>query len=1343
MRVKSKLETIKDLEQVQENTEIMQNGRALDGNMDDTSVQPDSLRELAETALAKQEEISYDFAENVSDVLYSIDTNGVIAYISPSISKIGGYDPSELVGRHFRDYVFRGDIARIIGRFKEVLTGKLRASEYRLIKKSGELCWVHMYSKPIVKDGRIMGVHGAFTDITDYKVAEEAFRESEERFRTLFEDAMDGMLLAEVDTKRLNLANKRMCQMLGYSEAEFLNLTMEEIHPKEQLPFVKDQFEKQARGKKSIAIDIPMKRKDGSVFYADVNSSPIRLSGRSYLMGIFRDTTERKAAEEALRSEQAKAQEYLDLAAVIFLALDKHGNITLLNRRACEILGQAERDLLGKNWFDNCLPKKICDDVRHVFYQLMNGDTEPVEYFENPIVTRDGKERLIAWRNTVIRDCSGNISGILSSGEDITERRQAEKALANSEQFLANIFESIQDGLSILDSDLCIQKVNNTANQWNKERIPLEGKKCYEAYHNRKKPCDPCPTRRSFQSGEAEHEIVSGPPGSSKEWVELRSHPIRDVESNEIVGAVEIVHDITGQKQTEEAIHDSEERFRTMAELLPETIFETDEAGKIVFANRVALERFGYAHEDLENVDYLEIIAPEERARAGENAAKIIKGEQLGIGQYTALRKDGSTFPITIHSSPIIKDGKPVGLRGVIVDVTECKQAEKLQNAVYRISQAVNETRSLDDLYRAVHRIIQDVMQAKYFYISLYDRNRNELDFPYFIDANDDSPGTRPFANGMTEYVIRQSEPLLCDAEIREQLRRKGQAEFIGDIPAVWLGIPLKIEQETIGVMAVQHYTDPEAYGEKELQMLEYVSAQVAKAIERKMSEEALRESESKYRSIVDNSLEGVYLFQDYIIKFSNPKFAQMFGFKKPEAALGRHIKDLVSPQSWELVEQEVKARESGLKQVAHYNFTARRVDGSEFEVEVLGSRIMYRGKPAIQGCMRDISDQRQLEEQLRHAQKMEAVGRLAGGVAHDFNNLLMAISGHTDMALMSVNGREQLHGDLIEIQNATKRAADVTTQLLAFSRKQTLMPKILDLNIVIMRMDKMLRRIISEDIEFSTVPGRDLWNVKVDPGQLEQVVANLVVNACDAMPRGGKLTIETKNVRVNADYAQKYQGIEAGDYVMMKVSDTGIGMAETVRSRIFEPFFTTKEPGKGTGLGLSTVYGIINQSGGHITVESKDGKGSTFRVFLPREFGEADAIIPTSKASDMPKGNETVLVVEDEDAVRTLTVRALAKLGYDVIHSSNGRDAYEMCQKIEKPVDLVITDLIMPGMNGIEFVRRVRKIYPTVKIMFMSGYSADTAFQDGTVDPNIPYLRKPFRLFELAQHVREVLNGK
>jgi len=824
-------------------------------------------------------------------------------------------------------------------------------------------------------------------------------------------------------------------------------------------------------------------------------------------------------------------------------------------------------------------------------------------------------------------------------------------------------------------------------------------------------------------------------------WVRISGKPV--VSDGELVGVRGVITNVTERRQAQEALQECENRYRSL------------------FANM--LEGFAYCRMIFDDKRcpsdfvYLDVNHAFERLTGLKNVidkpvTEIIPGirvshpelfETYGRVALTGVPEKLEFYfkPLNMWLSISVYSPQEGSFVAVFDDITERKQAAQLQNAVYRISQAVDDTRSLDDLYRAVHEIIQSVMPADNFYISLCDRKKSELAFPYFADERDTVSETRPFGTGMTEYVIRIGQPLLCTESIRRELIEKGEAEFVGEKPAVWLGIPLKIEQETIGVMAVQHYTEPTAYGTKELKMLEYVSAQVAKAIEKKRSEEALRESERKYRSIIENSLEGMYVIQNYVVRFCNRKFAEMFGYESPQAVIGRHIRDMTSPDTWDMVNREVQARESGGKSVSHYDFVARRKDGTEFEVEVLGSLISYQGKPAIQGCMRDISEQRQLEEQLRHAQKMEAVGRLAGGVAHDFNNLLMAIMGHADVAQMSLDANDPLSNDLTEIQNAAKRAADLTGQLLAFSRKQRLQPKILDLNIIIIKMEKMLRRIIGENIEFATVTGCDLWNVKVDPGQFEQVLANLMVNANDAMPKGGKLTIETKNVRVNGDYAQVQPGMTEGDYVMMKVVDTGIGMPEIVKARIFEPFFTTKEPGRGTGLGLSMVFGIVSQSGGYITVDSKVGAGSTFRIFLPRVVGETEAFTEIARPSEMPTGSENILIVEDEAAVRALTVRTLKKLGYRVFDAQDGGEAFVMCQKLDPPVDLIITDLIMPGVSGAEAVSRIRKLLPNVKVLYMSGYSPDTALKDGGLDPSIPFLRKPFHLFELAQKVREVLD--
>jgi two-component system, cell cycle sensor histidine kinase and response regulator CckA len=380
-----------------------------------------------------------------------------------------------------------------------------------------------------------------------------------------------------------------------------------------------------------------------------------------------------------------------------------------------------------------------------------------------------------------------------------------------------------------------------------------------------------------------------------------------------------------------------------------------------------------------------------------------------------------------------------------------------------------------------------------------------------------------------------------------------------------------------------------------------------------------------------------------------------------------------------------------------------------------------------------------QSEAQLRQAQKMEAIGQLAGGVAHDFNNLLTAIMGYGQIMRSRIIDAKA-ERDLDEILKAADRAAALTRQLLAFSRQQVLDPKVLDLNRLITDMDKMLQRLIGEDIDLATMPGGDLGRVKADPGQIEQVVMNLVVNARDAMPRGGKLTIETANVDLNEDYIGARQDLRSGPHVMVAVSDTGCGMTPEVRSRIFEPFFTTKEIGRGTGLGLSTVHGIVKQSGGHVEVYSEVGLGTTFKIYLPRVDEQAGTLPQQSADHDRYQGHETVLVVEDDEMIRRVIGESLRLQGYTVLEAADGSEAITLCEQERQPIDILVTDVVMPLMSGPELAQRLHSIRPDLPILFISGYTDRALLHQGQRHSGTAFLQKPFTPETLARKIREIL---
>ena len=507
-------------------------------------------------------------------------------------------------------------------------------------------------------------------------------------------------------------------------------------------------------------------------------------------------------------------------------------------------------------------------------------------------------------------------------------------------------------------------------------------------------------------------------------------------------------------------------------------------------------------------------------------------------------------------------------------------------------------------------------------------------------------------------------------------------------------------------------------------------------------AQEGLRRSEMNFRSLVTNAPYGICRCDSSgQLLDVNPALLSMMGYSSAQDLVGKHLGGLYSDsQHWfELADYLHSATPfNGL--IAEW----KRKDGIAMLVRVSGRAVSDGDKKtAFELFAEDVTERRALEQQLRQSQKMEAVGRLAGGIAHDFNNLLMVISGYSEFLLDRLGPDPALRGPAQEIAGASQRASSLTRQLLAFSRKQMLAPKILDLNGVVTENLKMLTRVIGEDIDLVMVPAPSLGAVRADAGQIDQVIMNLAVNARDAMPSGGKLTIETSNISLDEEYARFHAPLRAGDYVMLTISDTGLGMDSETQSHIFEPFFTTKGP-KGTGLGLSTVYGIIKQSGGYIWVFSETGKGTTFKIYLPRvaERVEPAQVLAIDEAAISEPGTETILLAEDETNLRYLARQFLEKQGYRVIEAADGAVAMQIAVAHEGVIHLLLTDVIMPGMNGRELAQRISEIRPQTKVLYMSGYTENVIGHNGTLDAGVRLLQKPFTLRELKSKVREVLDS-
>ncbi|MBI4465481.1 MAG: PAS domain S-box protein [Acidobacteria bacterium] len=511
---------------------------------------------------------------------------------------------------------------------------------------------------------------------------------------------------------------------------------------------------------------------------------------------------------------------------------------------------------------------------------------------------------------------------------------------------------------------------------------------------------------------------------------------------------------------------------------------------------------------------------------------------------------------------------------------------------------------------------------------------------------------------------------------------------------------------------------------------------------QRKKAEEALRASEERYRDLFENAKDMIST-RDMNGNFTsvNREYERVTGYTREEL-LGMNITQLVAPEYRPLLDKFMRDVNAGVSRTFLESEIVTK-DGRRVPVEV-NARVIYKeGKPVeVQSIVRDLSEQKELQAQLWQAQKMEAVGRLAGGVAHDFNNLLNVIGGYSEMLLDEAGKGSTLRHYAEEIRKAADQAASVTRQLLAFSRKQVLQPKVLDLNDLVTNLSKMLRRLIGEDVQVSTALKAGLGLVKADPSQLEQAIMNLVVNARDAMPQGGRLTIETANVELDEAYARLHTPCQPGPYVLLAVSDTGVGMDGQTRARIFEPFFTTKPLGKGTGLGLAMVYGIVKQSDGYIWVYSEPGHGTTFKIYLPWVEATEQVSQVRRAAEPSPRGSETVLVVEDEPAVRELAREFLESSGYQVLDADGGAAALELVKHHSGPLHLLLTDVIMPKMSGKELVAELAKLLPETKVLYMSGYTDEIIGNLGILESVTQFVQKPFTRDALANQVREVLVG-
>jgi PAS domain S-box-containing protein len=1146
----------------------------------------------------------------------------------------------------------------------------------------------------------------------------EQLQQSEQKYRSLFQNTAIGIFRTLSDGEALHI-NPAMAKILNIpaniNPIKAFNELMKNvfIDPKRQNDFFQllkknehvSQFELEARSYSGENIWLSLTARI-SEHYED---------GSFVIDGFVTDISKRKSAEKAYQREKNLAQQYLDVAQIMLLSLDTEERVSSINPKGCEILGCSREEIIGKNWFDHFIVSDDLEKVKSVYHQLLREASESLNYYENLIRRKDGGTRLIAWHNSYLRNDAKEIIGFFSSGEDITERRAAEIAVAESERNFRLLFENSPLGTYIADLDGNILDGNpalleildspslEASKKINVLTFPPLIENGYAAIF-----------RECLRDGEIKAIEL---PYQSK-WGKSRFLSNYIVPLKNKQGDVEkiytIILDITAQKEAEKKLQESEERSRAIVEAIPDIMFRISADGHFIDCHTPDEALLLMPCKAIIGKNMKAIMPPNLYELTKEKMAKVIATGTLQNYDY-ALHINNELH----HFDARMVSARENEVLVIVRDITEMRQAI---NAL-----AENEAR-----LRALINSTPDIIcfkdgEGRWLVANEADLNLFQLNgVNYRGKTNKELAEYSPFYRDALRYCEQTDE-------LAWQNEDPSRSEEIVPLPDG--------STKTYDVVKVPLFEDDGArkglivYGRD---LTDRIQAEIA-----------IRESEEKFRRIFE-SIDDIYYMADAegIIKIVSPSATALSGYQ-PDELIGQSVTKLYhNPDDRKALLSQL--HKTGF--LKDYEVVLKKKNGEALTCSLTARVIYNNDKEAvgISGILRDITERKNTEaehdrlvQQLHHSQKMESVGRLAGGVAHDFNNMLQGILGYSEMALEKLEANSPIKDYLAEIQKTAERSANLTRQLLAFARRQNVKPLLLDLNVTVSSMMNMLLRIVGEDINLQWLPNSDLKNVKMDPSQIDQILANLVVNARDAIiNENGFIKIHTENITISeADAAEIPNAPEAGDYVLLTISDNGKGMDENTIKMIFEPFFTTKGVGEGTGLGLATVYGIVQQNGGLIQVESKLNEGTLFKIYLPAYDKPVEEMPETEKEGTLSlEGKETILMVEDEEVILETGKFLLEDLGYTVLTAMSPMKAIEKSEKFKGHIDLLITDIVMPKMNGRELAEKIQSQRPGVKVLFMSGYTADVIAAKGILDSNLAFIEKPFSIVALDRMVRKLL---
>jgi len=1140
----------------------------------------------------------------------------------------------------------------------------------------------------------------------EQNLANEALRKSEERCQTILRAVMDGYWVVDLEGRLLEV-NEAYCRMIGYSELELLAMVVSDLEVLETGELVaahiamivkqgEDRFETRHR------------RKDGSIIDIEVSAQYRTFEG-GRIIAFLRDITVLKQAEK----EREQFFKFFQTSADLMCIADPNGAFMKTNPAFTETLGYSEAELVSKPILEFIHPDDRQATIDEIATQLQRGFTSN---FRNRYICKDDSVKWLSWRVNYDKE-----EGIAyGTARDITDKKRAEEALRESDNRITLAMQAgnmglydlnVKTGEAVVNPEYALMlgydpaEFHETTAQWI-ERLHSDDREPVVAVY------------QAYVSGEMPHykvEFRQQSKDGAWKWILSYGRIMeRDADGNPL-RMLGVHIDINDRKLAEESLREREEQLRVIFDTSLAGIFQVGPQGTILLANNCMAEMFGMPLRELIGSTYSEHLHEEQRQTGEDRMGQLIRGDIQSVAvERHYIRADGSDFWGYLSGRRLVNpDGSLRALVGIIADITEHKQAEDSLRASRNLLRSILETVPI--------RVFWKDTELRYLGCNTAFANDAGFSHPEDLLGKDDfQMGWRDQAE-----MYRVDDKRVMDSNTPEIGIEEPQTTPDGRIIYLRTSkVPLHdVENKVSGVLGI--YED---------------------ITERKLWVEALRESENRLRFALEGTNDGLW---DVQMKsgttYLSPRGWEMLGYRPDEGSdVVTDWSALVHPEDMRLTNERLRAHIEGWAPIFEVEQRLLMKSG-EWKWVLARGKVVSRDQDGVPlrmtGTHTDLTEQKNLQEQLIQAQKMESVGRLAGGVAHDFNNMLSVILGHAELAQKKEFVSPSLREHLGQIQKAAESSADTVRQLLAFARKQTVSPKVLDLNETVESMLKMLRRLIGEAIDLAWLPDNEVWPVKMDPAQIDQVLVNLCVNARDAIVGVGRITIYTRNLTVDAAFCEGHRGLVPGDYVLLTVTDDGCGMDEDTLAKIFEPFFTTKEVGHGTGLGLAMVYGIVNQNSGFIDVYSVPGQGTSFKIYLPRHLGKEERERLAGPQEPAKLGQETVLLVEDEPTILNIGKEMLKMQGYRVLAAGTPGEAIRLAEEHMGEIHLLMTDVVMPEMNGRELARKLLTLYPGLKRLFMSGYTADIIAYHGILDEEVHFIQKPFSFDGLAAKVREVLD--